>query len=175
MWLPPEIAELIENLKREVASVGAENAELRWRLDLDSSNSSKPPSSDGLQKKPRLPGSLRGKLGKKSGGQQGHKGGTLRQVGDPDHVIAHEARMCCHCRQSLDPSSAIGVEKRQVFDLPERLLSVTEHRASVYRCEHCRGKTKAGFPEGVVGPAQYGERLKAAAVYLNVQQLIPLR
>jgi transposase len=60
-----------------------------------------------------------------------------------------------------------------VFDLPERPLRVTEHQASIYRCAHCRGVTKAVFPEGVVSPAQYGERIKAAAIYLNVQQLIP--
>ena len=60
-----------------------------------------------------------------------------------------------------------------MFDLPERPLLVTEHQASIYRCAHCRGVTKAAFPEGVVSPAQYGERIKAAAIYLNVQQLIP--
>src|SRR5260370_16267433 len=67
----------------------------------------------------------------------------------------------------------MGVEKRQVFDLPERPLVVTQHQASIYRCAHCRGETKAAFPEGVVSPTQYGERIKAAALYLNIQQLIP--
>jgi transposase len=66
-----------------------------------------------------------------------------------------------------------GVEKRQVFDLPEPRLEVTEHQAMIYRCEHCRGRTTAAFPEGVASPAQYGPRVRAAAVYLNVQQLIP--
>ena len=60
-----------------------------------------------------------------------------------------------------------------MFDLPERPLVVTEHQASIYRCAHCRGETKAAFPEGVVSPTQYGERIRIAAVYLNVQQLIP--
>jgi transposase len=50
---------------------------------------------------------------------------------------------------------------------------VTEHQAAIYRCTLCRGVTKAAFPEGVVSPTQYGERIKAAAIYLNVQQLIP--
>jgi Transposase IS66 family len=50
---------------------------------------------------------------------------------------------------------------------------VTEHQASIYRCQHCRGETKAAFPDGVVSPAQYGERVKAAAIYLNIPQLIP--
>jgi len=126
-----------------------------------------------LKKKPRIAGSLRGRSGKASGGQKGHKGGTLRQVADPDHVVGHEASACCHCGSPLEPRSAIGVEKRQVFDLPERPLVVTQHQASIYLCAHCRGETKAAFPEGVVSPTQYGERIKAAAIYLNIQQLIP--
>jgi transposase len=173
MNLPPEVEELIASLKREIAALRAENAELRRQLGQDSSNSSRPPSSDGLKKKPRIAGSLRGRSGKKSGGQKGHKGGTLRQVADPDHIVRHEANACCHCCSRLTPKSAIGIEKRQVFDLPERPLVITEHRALIYRCAHCRVETKAAFPEGVVSPTQYGERIRAAAVYLNVQQLIP--
>src|SRR3954462_8253649 len=64
-------------------------------------------------------------------------------------------------------------ERRQVFDLPQPRLEVTEHRASVYRCHHCSGVTKAEFPDAVTARVQYGPRLRADAVYLNVQQLIP--
>jgi transposase len=60
-----------------------------------------------------------------------------------------------------------------VFDLPERLLLVTEHQATVYRCEQCRAVTKGTFPSGVISATQYGERIKAAAIYLNIQQLVP--
>ena len=173
MTLPAEVEELIASLRAEISSLRAEVAELRRRLGLDSSNSSKPPSSDGLKKKPRVARSLRSRSGKPSGGQKGHEGGTLRQVADPDAVVRHEACACGHCGSSLDPKAAIGIEKRQVFDLPERPPVVTEHQAAIYRCKRCRGVTKAEFPEGVVSPAQYGERFKAAAIYLNVQQLIP--
>ena len=176
MNLPPEIVELIASKDRRIAELEAAEAalvEALRRLGLDSSNSSKPPSSDGLKKKPRLARSLRGRSGKMSGGQEGHKGDTLRQVANPDFVIPHTACVCEHFRSPLDPKTAIGHEKRQVFDLPERPLLVTEHRASLHRCKHCRRVTKAPFPAGVVSPAQYGERFKAAAVYLNVQQLIP--
>ena len=71
MALPAEVEELIASLRREIAALRAEVAELRRRLGLDSSNSSKPPSSDGLKKKPRISGSLRGRSGKPSGGPEG--------------------------------------------------------------------------------------------------------
>jgi transposase len=162
-----------EALRSENAVLRTEAAELRRRLDMDSSNSSKPPSSDGLRKKPRVPGSLGGRSGKTSGGQAGHKGDTLRQVETPDRVVRHEAQACLHCRAGLTASMERGAERRQAFDLPERLIEVTEHQAAIYVCEECRGVTRAAFPEEVAAPAQYGERVRAAAVYLNVHQLIP--
>ena len=77
---PPEIEALIVAQAREIERLRAEVAELRRRLDLDSTTSSKPPSSDGLKKKRRLLGSLRGRSGRPSGGQPGHKGDTLKRV-----------------------------------------------------------------------------------------------
>ena len=179
MILAAEIVELIgalrlevAELRRENAALRTENAELRRRLDLDSSTSSKPPSSDGLRKKPRIPGSLRGRSGKPSGGQAGHKGGTLKLVETPDRIERHGANACRHCHALLTASMQSGVEKRQVFDLAQELVEVTEHQASIYCCAACGGETKADFPCAVAAPSQYGERIKAA-IYLNIQQLIP--
>jgi transposase len=173
MILPPEVEGLVGSLMRRIEALEAENAELRRRLGLDSSNSSKPPSRDGLKKKPRILRSLRTRSGKPSGGQKGHRGDTLRQVGEPDVVVVHTAERCAHCQARLLADSKIGEEKRQVFDLPEKPLIVTEHRAAIQGCRACGRRTRADFPEGVVSPAQYGERIKAAAVYLNAQQLVP--
>src|SRR5208283_1079532 len=173
MSLPPEVEALIAAQAREIERLRAEVAELRRRLGLDSSNSSKPPSSDGLKKKPRVLGSLRTRTGKRSGGQKGHRGDTLRQVAEPDVIVEHAAEQCAHCQARFLAASKIGEEKRQVFDLPEKPLIVTEHRAAIHDCPACGLRTRADFPEGVVSPAQYGERVKAAAVYLNAQQLVP--
>lgn len=184
MEAPAEIRGLIEGLERRIetlearvgelerenAALRAENADLKRRLGLDSSTSSKPPSSDGLRKKPA---SLREPSGKTSGGQPGHKGDTLKRVADPDRIVKHEARACRHCGAGLRLSMAQAMETRQVFDLPAKLIEVTEHRRFVYACAGCGGRTGAPFPEGVAAPAQYGERRRAAAVYLHLQQLIP--
>lgn len=135
MVLPPEVVELIDSLRGEIEALRAEcealraeNAELRRRLNLDSSNSSKPPSSDGLRKKLRLLKSLRRRTGKPSGGQRGHDGDTLRQVAEPDAIVEHAAEVCEHCRALLPADSKVGEERRQVFDLPEKPLIVTEPR-----------------------------------------------
>ena len=118
---------------REIERLRAEAAELRRRLDLDSTTRSRPPSSDGLKKKPRL-GSLRGRSGRPSGGQPGHKGDTLKRAAKPDRVVRHEAAVCRHCRAALTASMQTGMETRQMFDLPERLIEATERQAVTYAC-----------------------------------------
>ena len=76
-----ELRAVNEAQRKEIAALSARVAELERQLGLNSSNSGKPPSSDGLNKPPRT-GSLREKTGKKSGGQKGHKGETLAQTGN---------------------------------------------------------------------------------------------
>ena len=66
-----------------------------------------------------------------------------------------------------------GVERRQVFDIPVPRLEVTEHEAAIYCCGHCSATTMATFPDDVDAHVQYCTRSRAAAVYCNVQQLIP--
>jgi transposase len=145
---------------------------LERQLGLNSKNSGKPPSSDGLKKPPRVR-SLRGKSDKPSGGQPGHQGETLRQVERPDFIEQHQAKTCAHCRARLTAAMVTGVVKRQVFDIPKPVLEVTEHQAVIYTCTHCKGVTQAVFPEGVTSAAQYGLRLHATAVYLSFGQLLP--
>ena len=167
------LKERIEQQDRQIAQMAQRIAELERRLGLNSGNSGKPPSSDGLGKKPRIAGSLRGSSDKKSGGQVGHKGDTLRRTETPDIIKTHTAATCAHCLARLTAKMATGVEKRQVFDRPEPRLEVTEHQAQIYTCAHCHGTTKAAFPKDVTSHVQYGARIKAAAIYLSAQQLIP--
>ena len=147
--------------------------ELERRLGLNSSNSGKPPSSDGLKKEPRGK-SLREPSGKKSGGQAGHEGKTLRQVETPDEGIDHYPPVCAGCGGALGAEVSTDYQKRQVFDLPEpQPLQVTEHRAHRCGCPHCGAATQAAFPEEVRAAVQYGASITALVVYLQCWQVVP--
>jgi len=143
---------------------------LEEQLAKNSRNSSKPPSSDGF-KKPS-PKSLRRKGQRKSGGQPGHTGHTLKMVEKPNYTEVHHVDLCKSCRRSLTDQEPDSVEKRQVHDLPPRRLIVTEHQAEIKKCS-CGHLNKAAFPEGVNAPTQYGDGVKAAAVYVKNYQYLP--
>jgi transposase len=170
----------IEALQAENALLRAENAALierlaylERRLGLNSGNSGKPPSSDGLKKPPRV-SSLREPSGKKTGGQKGHPGATLRRTEAPDATIDHYPEACAACGEPLTAAMATGHVARQVFDLPEPTpLIVTEHRAHDCLCTICGTQTRAAFPDGVTAPVQYGKRIGAFVLYLLHYQLLP--
>ena len=143
---------------------------LEERLAKDSHNSSKPPSSDGLNK-PK-PKSLRSTSGRPTGGQPGHSGRTLRMVEKPDSVVSHAVNQCGGCGCSLTGQTPDRFERRQVFDLPEPKLEVTEHQAEIKTCA-CGCVNRAAFPSDVTAPVQYGLRIKSVAVYLKEYQLLP--
>ena len=160
-------------LKEMIAGLQSKIAELERRLGLNSSNSGKPPSSDGL-KKPARTMSLRERSGKKRGGQKGHPGETLRQVATPDAVVNHYPEICAGCGAALTTVMATSHAARQVFDLPEpRPPVVTEHRAHVCSCAQCGARTSAAFPAGVTAPVQYGPRIGAVVVYLLHGHFLP--
>ncbi len=160
-------------LRAEVVALTGRLAELERRLGLNSSNSGQPPSSDGLKKPPRV-SSLREPSGKKTGGQRGHPGETLRRVETPDATIDHYPAACAVCGEPLSAAMASGHVARQVFDLPEpRPLIVTEHRVHSCRCAACGTQTRGAFPDGVTAPVQYGTRIGAFVLYLLHYQLLP--
>lgn len=146
-------------LKAENLALRVECGTLRERVHTlegqvakDSSNRHKPPSSDGLAKP--SPKSLRAPSQRPSGGQLGHAGHTLRMVETPDRIFTHR------------------VERRQVHDLPEPKLEITEHQAEIKTCS-CGCVNRPTFPPEAPAPVQYGPRLKGTAVYLSQYQLLP--
>jgi transposase len=138
-------------------------SELEARLRQSSSNSSKPPSSDGLAKP--APKSLRGRSGRRPGRPAGGEGATLSQVADPDVVVRHEPQVCAGCGDGLAGADVVGVARRQVFDVPEPKLVVTEHQIVTLACA-CGHHTAGVAPAEATAPAVYGPRLAAIGVYL---------
>ncbi len=145
--------------------------ELEGRLKKDSHNSSKPPSSDGLRRKTH---SLRKPSGKKSGGQEGHSGQTLRFAERADQVSTHRPEHCEQCGTCLQEVAGRVVERRQVHDLPEIQLQVTEHHVQEICCPQCHVLTRGSFPPEVSAPVQYGPRVRGWVVYLNQYELVPM-
>jgi transposase len=159
-----ELTGTIEKLQKRVE-------ELEHQVKKNSHNSNKPPSSDGMRKQ-------RGKKSRKKsrntpGGQKGHEGWQLKMSPNPDHQQIHDVKQCRSCNESLKGTEASDYDRRQVFDIPEVKLEVTEHRAVIKECPFCGCINKADFPEGVKRPTQYGKRIKGLAVYLSQYQLLP--
>ncbi|MEM9984123.1 MAG: IS66 family transposase [Bacteroidota bacterium] len=157
-----QIAELLEKI-----------AELESRLNKNSSNSHKPPSSDGLKKKPKVKPAFSRKKGKKSGGQPGHQGKTLEMVSLADKTN-HLLPSHCNCGQSLADAQAKLLETRQVFDLPEPKLEVTEYQQLACHCPACGAYHQGEFPAGVSAAVQYGPGVHALVVMLNVALKLPI-
>ncbi len=123
-----------------ITELEAEVAQLKARLEQTSSNSHKPPSSDGYSKKPAIP-----RVPGKRGGQPGHRGDTLKMAAVADTVETEIATVCSGCSHALNEVDIIGLETRQVFEIPEPRLHVYEYRRAISQCSHC-GSSKYLFP-----------------------------
>ena len=127
---PEVLVDIILALQERLVQLEQRVQELEAQLARNSSNSGKPPSSDGLSKP--SPKSLRTPSGRKPGGQPGHPGHTLQRVKTPDHIEVHRLEVCPQCGgRGLGREPVLDYESRQVFDLPELSLAVTEHRAEI--------------------------------------------
>jgi len=152
-----------------IVSLQARIAELEARLGKDSQNSSKPPASDGLRRRPR-PQRTRGE--KRSGGQIGHEGHTLERCAQPDERIFQHPATCQHCGADLRAIDGRVVERRQVFEMPVVRLQVREYVQERVCCPQCHHQTTGSFPTEASSLVQYGPRLRAWVVYLRMQHCL---
>jgi transposase len=144
---------------------------LESKVNKDSHNSSKPPSSDGLAKKKTQ--SLREASGRTVGGQPGHKGSTLKRVAEPTGTQDHPLpRQCVRCHAALPLELARVLERRQVFDVPTTRFDVIEHRTLAVACS-CGQQHESVFPAELSETVQYGPNVRALGVHLTQGQMLP--
>ncbi|GAC1665921.1 MAG: hypothetical protein PVS2B1_24710 [Candidatus Dormibacteraceae bacterium] len=159
----------IEELRRRVADLEA-------AAGKNSSNSSRPPSGDSAaerQSRQARRQSQREAAKRRPGKQPGEPGTTLLRRPVPDRVVVHTPSCCGACGAGLGGAAVTGESRRQVFDLPEPFVEVTEHIAESRRCG-CGTVTAGEFPPEASGPAVWGPRVQALCVYLLAYQHLPV-
>jgi transposase len=169
---PPydELASLVAAQAARIVELEAELAELKRRLGTNSSNSSRPPSQDGLGKSKRSSGASGGKRGKPFGAP----GTTMQLVDDPDDSVDCLPPRCGGCAADLAGAPEFSRQRRQVIELaPAPKAKVTEYRVVSLVCPCCAGVTVGEAPAGVTGRVQYGPGVKARLVYLRAAQFLP--
>lgn len=178
---PPEInhelSQCSEALRLYVAALctenerlSQENINLHARLNLNSNNSSKPPSTDAFKKTIK---NSRKKSGRLSGGQLGHKGRTLEKVLNPDEVIEFKIPEICNCGFNMTDVPTT-TNTRQVFEMIKPKIQTTEYVTYETVCPKCGKVHATHFPPQVTQPTQYGENMQALMNYFTHYQLLPL-
>ena len=127
-----DLSAIVESQVTQLAELSAMNkqlvdrvAELEKQISQNSRNSSKPLSSDWKKTKLAFPR----KTGK-VGGKPNHKGDTLKMVAKADRYKKHEQKNCLCCGKEQSQEPLLIHARRQVFDIPEPKIEVTEHQSS---------------------------------------------
>ena len=170
------MTEDVKELQKLVYSIMAEIKDLRHRLSKyenpkNSNNSSIPPSKDENRPKRK---SLREKSNKKVGGQKGREGKTLNMVEIPDIIETHLSEYCNCCGNDISKNPSEFVGKRQVFDIPEIKVQVTEHQIFKRICT-CGHETISDFPIEANAPVSYGNNIESLIGYFHTRQYIPFK
>lgn len=168
--------ELLELCRREpekivnlLLALEARVTELEERLNKNSQNSDKPPSSDGLSKPPRQ----RSKSKRKPGGQKGRTGKTLKFSDQPDKIMEHSADYCQDCGERLTDVEGALLSRRQEIEIADKPVQIIEHQRLEKQCPCCGQRNQGQWPPHLTGNVQYGRRFKAFCVYLLNYQLLP--
>ena len=162
--------ELLDVLLAIIVQQAEKIAELEARLNMNSKNSSKPPSSDGFKK----PKSLRTPSGKPAGGQKGHEGSGLKLMRAPDAYIVHAPDECVQCPYASNCDGAKEVcDTRYVIDIKIE-TNTTAHQIEEVICPRLGTRLKGQFPKNINSTMQYGVNLEALAVSLNTVGMVSI-
>ena len=170
--LSEQVAELtatVDSMNQTITELNQTVKELKEQLNKNSKNSSKPPSSDGLQKPAvNKTKSLRKSSGKKQGAQEGHDGVHLSVISDPDHIEDHMHSDCTGCPHRAEClSKACIKETRHEVDTVVTVDVTAHNLIEVRKCPLHGGVKTGSFPENIKATVQYGKNLQAMVVAFN--------
>jgi transposase len=154
-----ELIDMILNMQAQTLALLGKLAEFEARLNMNSTNSSKPPSSDQWKK----PQSERKKSGKKPGGQPGQKGYGLKIEREPDETIALKPAVCEKCSADTCDTEGTVVDSRYKVDIEVRTI-ITRYDQVEVVCPICETANIGQFPESTTSRTQYGEGVRAIGV-----------
>jgi transposase len=159
-----------KSLLTKVSVLESKVKELESKLQQNSKNSHKPPSSDPFRAKP----AFTRKRGGKRGGQPGHTGHSLELSLDVDIEVPLIVEVCGHCGKEWDTEELALHSVRQEIDIPEPKTVVTEYQSLSWRCGcgHCN---LGAYPEQISAPVQYGPRIKTLGVLLNAHYNLSMK
>lgn len=168
-----ELRQLVAQLQEQIRVLQEQNAELLARINMNSSNSSKPPSSDGM-KKP-APKSLREKTGRKVGGQPGHKGAGFSLPEKVDSVVQCLPEACKTCERAdfcqLQPQKVC--ETRSVVDVQIDVKRIDYERVERI-CPVLKEILHGEFPSCVTSSKQYGPGLQSLILALTTDGAVSI-
>ena len=152
---------------REIATLKTQVAELLEKLNQNSSNSHKPPSSDPPGNRKQRRATAKGK--RKRGGQKGRKG-SRRELLPPEKVdefVEHFPAECESCWKPLPEIHDPHATRYQFTEVPPIRPHTTEHRRHAVTCPHCSYVTRAAYDETKIPTSPFGPRLMALMAMLT--------
>jgi rRNA maturation protein Nop10 len=159
-----DLIAIVLKLSEKIAELSARIAELEVRLHQNSTNSSKPPSSDGLAKPASR--SLREKSGRKPGGQKGHKGHGLKIVGEPDKIVIVAPDVCPECGTALESIPFSQYDTRYKYDVVIK-IKLVKYVLQSAKCPNCGSIVRTAAPPGCEGTLNYGETIRSLSAMLT--------
>ena len=164
-------------LKSLVVKLSEEVKQLREEINLlrngrNSHTSSTPPSHDIGRSNSK---SLRTSSNRKSGGQQGHTGSTLKMQEIPDKVVDYIPVLCQCCGADLQNELSTINDRKQEVVIPAIEVQYVEHRSHSKQCPHCGIVCNIPLPDHLKAPIQYGASVSALASYLTVYHYMPFK
>lgn len=170
----------LDEANARISALEAEVAALRAQVGKDSSNSSKPPSSDGPGAKAerrQVSSQRQRSKDRKRGGQPGRKGSGLQPTAEPDETRRVEAAAeCSGCGADLvEHGRDAGTAWAQVWDLKPIELEKVHYVLPKRRCGCCGKLTTASVSFATSGSVAYGPRINAAAILLSSQGNVPVQ